>query len=92
MPLAGSSIAAVGLVSVAPIAAERATPFVFTMTPTVSSAKVTGYGYYEIGGCDRTFEPVAGDRIEQAVGLRGTLGSFVSPRADVLRSAVCFSW
>jgi hypothetical protein len=74
MPLHKPSIAMLALTLAARMAFAQATPFVFTMTPTASSAGTAGYGYYEIGYGERTFEPVAGDRIEQAVGLRATLG------------------
>ena len=68
MPLAKSSIAVLGVTLIARMAFAQATPFIFTMTPTASNAKATGYGYYELGYGERTFEPVAGDRLEQAVG------------------------
>jgi hypothetical protein len=43
--------------------------------PTANSSKAAAYGYYELGYGERTFEPVAGERIEQAIGLRASLGS-----------------
>jgi hypothetical protein len=40
-----------------------------------ATTKTAAYGYYELGYGERTFEPVAADRIEQAVGVRATFGS-----------------
>jgi hypothetical protein len=42
-----------------------------------SPRSVTAYGYYELGYGERTFEPVAGDRLEQAVGVRAAIGTSV---------------
>lgn len=74
MSLVRSSSFAVGLSLVATVAGAQATPFLFTVMPTAAT-KTAAYGYYEVGYGERTFEPVAGDRIEQAVGVRATLGS-----------------
>jgi len=57
------------------VASAQATPFLFTVMPPTGQSKTAAYGYYELGYGERTFEPVAGDRIEQAVGLRATIGS-----------------
>lgn len=70
----GTSVAlALSLFSAA--AGAQATPFIFTATPFSGGTKAAAYGYYELGYGERTFEPVAGDRIEQAVGFRASLGS-----------------
>jgi hypothetical protein len=74
MSLVRSSSFAVGLSLVATVAGAQATPFLFTVMPTAAT-KTAAYGYYELGYGERTFEPVAGDRIEQAVGVRATVGS-----------------
>jgi hypothetical protein len=57
-------------------AGAQATPFLFTVMPTSSGngGRANGFGYYEVGYGERTFEPVAGDRMEHAVGLRASLG------------------
>lgn len=55
-------------------AGAQATPFLFTVMPSDVSAGRSAYGYYELGYGERTFEPVAGDRVEQAVGVRATFG------------------
>jgi len=53
------------------------TPFLFTVMPPAGQPKSAAYGYYELGYGERTFEPVAGDRLEQALGVRATFGSSV---------------
>jgi hypothetical protein len=55
----------------------QATPFLFTVMPPAGESKSAAYGYYELGYGERTFEPVAGDRLEQALGVRATFGSSV---------------
>jgi hypothetical protein len=55
----------------------QATPFLFTVMPPAGQSKSAAYGYYELGYGERTFEPVAGDRLEQALGVRATFGSSV---------------
>lgn len=55
-------------------AGAQATPFLFTVMPSEASATRSAYGYYELGYGERTFEPVAGERVEQAVGVRATFG------------------
>jgi hypothetical protein len=52
----------------------QATPFLFTVMPPAGQSKSAAYGYYELGYGERTFEPVAGDRLEQALGVRATIG------------------
>jgi hypothetical protein len=74
MSLIRSSSLAAGLSLIATFAGAQATPFLFTVMPTAAS-KTAAYGYYELGYGERTFEPVAGDRVEQAVGVRATIGS-----------------
>jgi len=68
---------ALGVLLSASAAAAQATPFLFTTMPAGTTGKTSAYGYYEVGYGERTFEPLAGDRIEQAVGLRAALGSSV---------------
>jgi hypothetical protein len=70
-------VSSVGLVLslFATVAGAQATPFLFTVMPLTGVAKTGAYSYYELGYGERTFEPVAGDRIEQAVGLRAVFGS-----------------
>ena len=61
------------LVMVTTALGAQATPLLFSVTPTAGPSKsLAAYGYYELGYGERTFEPVAGDRIEQAVGMRAT--------------------
>jgi hypothetical protein len=57
-------------------AGAQATPFLFTVMPTGSAtgARSSGFGYYEVGYGERTFEPVAGDRMEHALGVRMSIG------------------
>ena len=56
--------------------AAQATPFLFTVMPGAGGqARSGGYGYYELGYGERTFEPVAGDRLEHAVGVRVPMGT-----------------
>jgi hypothetical protein len=64
-----------GLVMLATAVSAQATPFLFTVMPPVGQSKSAAYGYYELGYGERTFEPVAGDRLEQALGVRATIGS-----------------
>jgi hypothetical protein len=59
-------------------AGAQATPFLFAATPSAGTGKGAAFGYYELGYGERTFEPVAGDRIEQAVGVRAMFGSSIS--------------
>ena len=75
MSVARVSAIAVSLSVFASAAAAQATPFLFTVMPPAGQQKTAAYGYYELGYGERTFEPVAGDRIEQAVGVRATIGS-----------------
>jgi hypothetical protein len=56
----------------------QATPFLFTAMPSAANGKTTAFGYYELGYGERTFEPVAGDRFEQAVGVRAMFGSSIT--------------
>jgi len=53
----------------------QATPFLFSMSPGSARPGTAAFGYYELGYGERAFEPVAGDRLEQAVGLRASFGS-----------------
>ena len=55
----------------------QATPLLFSVTPAAGPSKSSAFGYYELGYGERTFEPVAGDRLEQALGVRATIGSSV---------------
>jgi hypothetical protein len=55
-------------------AGAQGTPFLFTVMPSGGAAGATAYGYYELGYGERAFEPVAGDRLEQAVGVRANVG------------------
>lgn len=64
-------IAAASLVGTA--AGAQSTPFLFSEIPSGGSARRSVFGYYEAGYGERTFEPVAGDRLEQAIGLRAAL-------------------
>jgi hypothetical protein len=66
-------VVALGLVT--SVAGAQATPFLFTVMPNAATSKASAYGYYELGYGERAFEPVAGDRIEQAVGVRASFGS-----------------
>ena len=66
------------LVMVTTALGAQATPLLFSVTPTAGPSKsLAAYGYYELGYGERTFEPVAGDRLEQALGVRATFGSSV---------------
>jgi len=60
---------------VASAAGAQATPFLFTVMPGAGEARSATFGYYELGYGERTFEPVAGDRMEHAVGVRASFGS-----------------
>jgi hypothetical protein len=60
------------------VAGAQGTPFLFTVMPNGPGARTSAYGFYEVGYGERTFEPVAGDRIEQAVGIRANFGSSVT--------------
>jgi hypothetical protein len=77
MPLAKLPTIAIGVLLSASVAAAQATPFLFSTTPAGTTGRTSAYGYYEVGYGERTFEPVAGARIEQAAGLRAALGSSV---------------
>ena len=59
----------------AAVAGAQGTPFLFTAMPTGGGPGASAYGYYELGYGERTFEPVAGERLEQAVGVRASFGS-----------------
>ena len=59
------------------VAGAQGTPFLFTVMPT-GAAKTSAYGFYELGYGERTFEAVAGDRIEQAIGVRANFGSSIT--------------
>ena len=63
------------VVCVSSVAGAQRTPFLFTVMPSAATGPLSAFGYYELGYGERTFEPVAGDRIEQAVGMRATFGS-----------------
>jgi hypothetical protein len=70
------------LVMIASALSAQATPFLFSVTPSAGppaagQSKSAAYGYYELGYGERTFQPVAGDRLEQALGVRATVGSSV---------------
>jgi hypothetical protein len=75
MSFARATSIGLGLLLFGTIASAQATPFLFTVMPPSGQSKTPAYGYYELGYGERTFEPVAGDRIEHAVGVRATLGS-----------------
>ena len=75
MDLTRASTVALSLSLLATAAGAQATPFLFTVMPQPGQQKSAAYGYYELGYGERAFEPVAGDRIEQAVGVRATFGS-----------------
>lgn len=64
-------------VAFATSASAQATPFLFTVMPGDSNARA-GFAYYELGYGERTFEPVAGERLEHALGVRANLGSSVT--------------
>lgn len=68
-----TSIVIVAASLVATVAGAQSTPFLFTVMPSGGSARPSVFGYYEAGYGERTFEPVAGDRLEQALGLRASL-------------------
>jgi len=55
----------------------QATPLLFSVTPSGGQHKPAAYGYYELGYGERTFEPIAGDRLEQAFGVRAAIGSSI---------------
>lgn len=66
----------VSLVMLSGALGAQATPLLFSVTPSAGPSKsAAAYGYYELGYGERTFEPVAGDRLEQAIGVRATIGS-----------------
>jgi hypothetical protein len=88
MGLAKVSSVALALSLSVTVAGAQATPFLFTVMPPAGATKTTAYGYYELGYGERTFEPVAGDRIEQAVGVRATLGSSLMVLARTGRSTL----
>ena len=71
-----TSSLAVSLVMLSGALGAQATPLLFSITPSAGPSKsAAAYGYYELGYGERTFEPVAGDRLEQAIGVRATIGS-----------------
>ncbi len=74
MPIRQITFAAITLTLATATADAQATPFLFTVTP-AGNGTTGAYGYYELGYAERGFEPVAGDRLEQAIGLRSKLGS-----------------
>jgi hypothetical protein len=95
MSFAWATSIGLGLLVFGTIASAQATPFLFTVMPPGGQSKTAAYGYYQLGYGERTFEPVAGHRIDQAVGVRATLGSslmLLARNGYVLRSAVGFSW
>src|SRR5678816_3211158 len=57
------------------VAGAQGTPFLFTTMPTGGGSGIAAHGYYELGYGERTFEPVAGERLEQAIGMRANIGS-----------------
>ena len=57
------------------VAGAQGTPFLFTTMPTGGGSGMAAHGYYELGYGERTFEPVAGERLEQAIGVRANIGS-----------------
>ena len=63
--------------AVATSASAQATPFLFTVMPSDATSRAA-FGYYELGYGERTFEPVAGERLEHALGVRANLGSSVT--------------
>jgi len=77
MDFARASAIGVSLLMVTGALGAQATPFLFSVTPPAGASKsVAAFGYYELGYGERTFEPVAGDRREQAAP-----GSWPGPRA-----------
>ena len=78
MEFARASAIGVSLIMCTRALGAQATPFLFGVTPSAGASKsVAAFGYYELGYGERTFEPVAGDRLEQALGVRATIGSSV---------------
>ena len=78
MEFARASAIGVSLIMCTRALGAQATPFLFGVTPSAGASKsVAAFGYYELGYGERTFEPVAGDRLEQAPGVRATIGSSV---------------
>ena len=77
MRVVRTSSVALGLSLFASVSFAQATPFLFTVMPPAGPSKTAAFGYYELGYGERTFEPVAGDRIEQALGFRATFGSSI---------------
>ena len=71
--LRSSSIIATSL-AVAASAGAQAAPFLFTVMPAGTTTR-GAYSYYELGYGERTFEPVAGERLEHALGIRASMGS-----------------
>jgi len=65
------------LVMLASALKAQATPFLFSVTPSAGQSRSAAYGYYELGYGERTFQAVAGDRLEQALGVRATVGSSI---------------
>ena len=72
-----AAVIVLGVILASTRAAAQATPFLFSVMPPSGRAAAAAYGYYELGYGERAFEPVSGDRLEQAVGLSATFGSSV---------------
>ena len=77
MDFARASAIGVSLIMFTGALGAQATPFLFSVTPPAGASKsVAAFGYYELGYGERTFERVAGDRLEQAAP-----GSWPGPRS-----------
>jgi len=75
MDVVRTSSIGVSLVMFTTVGSAQATPLLFSVLPTAGQSKSAAYGYYELGYGERAFEPVAGDRLEQAIGVRAAIGS-----------------